>query len=178
MLNLSLRLTQEQPLLRAEVRRPREPFGAREAEVRAQRVAHRVDEPVSAAWREPVLPPDIEHLHAGVGPVDPRLDPADEAVPERDRQHVPAPTSLGGWHEELPHVVEVEQAPKEAAVPDQRIEWGKERDGGRWLRRRFEQLHFLSEDETLAAHALDLDGNDLSELNEVLAQRGPPRGLR
>src|SRR6266550_7371119 len=95
-----LQLSQEEPLLSDEARRPREPFGVREAEVRAQRVTHRVDEPVNAAWREPVLPPHIEHLHASLGPVDPRLDPADEAVPENDRQHVPAPTALGRWLEE------------------------------------------------------------------------------
>src|SRR5947207_13924768 len=112
-----LRLSQEQPLLSAEVRRPREPVGAREAEIRAQRVAHRVDEPVSAAWREPILPPDIENLHASLAPVDPRLDPADEAVLENDRQHVPAPTAFRRWKEELPGVLELEGAREEAAIP-------------------------------------------------------------
>ena len=90
-------------------------------------------------------------------PVDPRLDPADEAVPEDDRQHVPAPAALRGREEELPHVVEVEQAPEQGAVPDQRIERGEERDRGRRLRRRLQQLDVLAEDEALAAHALDLD---------------------
>ena len=66
----------------AEVRRPLEAARAGEAQVGAERVAHRVDEPLGASRREAVLPPDVEHLHAGVGPVDPRLDPADEAVAE------------------------------------------------------------------------------------------------
>src|SRR5207247_4195081 len=77
-----------------------------------------------------------------------------------------------------PHVVEVEQAPKEAAVPDQRIERWKERDGGRRLRRRFQQRDVLAKGEAFAAHALDLDGNELSALDELLAQRVPPRVLR
>ena len=101
---------------------PLEAARACEAQVGAERVAHRVGEPFGAARREAVLPPDVEHLHAGVGPVDARLDPADESVPERDRQHVPAPAALGGRYEELPHVVEAEKAAKQAAVPDQRIE--------------------------------------------------------
>ena len=54
--------------------------GTREAQVRAERVAHRVDEPVGAARREAILPPQVEHFHAGSVPVDPRYDPADEAV--------------------------------------------------------------------------------------------------
>ena len=62
--------------------RPLEAAGAREAQVRAERVAHGVDEPVGATRREAVFPPDVEHLHAGSVPVDPRFDPADEAVAE------------------------------------------------------------------------------------------------
>src|SRR5256885_8247165 len=160
MLNLSLRLTQEQPLLSAEVRRPREPFGAREAEVRAQRVAHRVDEPVNATRREPVLPPDIEHLHASLVPVDPRLDPADEAVLENDRQHVPAPTALGRWKEELPDVLELEEAPEEAAIPNDWIERGHERDGRRRVRRGFEKFDVLTDEKAFSADAPHLDGNE------------------
>ena len=101
---------------------------AREAHVRAESVAHRVDEPLSPTWREAVFPPDVEHLHTAFSPVDPRLDPADEAVTEEHRQHVPTPPALRGRHEELPHVVEAEEAPEEAAVPDQRVERGEERD--------------------------------------------------
>src|SRR5437870_8432909 len=170
MLNLSLRLTQEQPLLSAEMRRPREPVGAREAEVRAQRVAHRVDEPVNAAWREPILPPDIEHLHASLGPVDTRLDPADETVTETDRQHVPAPTALGRWEEEFPDVVEVEQAPEKAAIPHDRIERGNESDGSGRVRPRCLQFGVLADDEAFPADALHLDGNEVSAFDEFLAQ--------
>src|SRR5437773_1261210 len=172
------RASEEEPFLRSEVGRPLEAARACEAQVRAECVAHRVHEPLGAARREAVLPPDIEHVHAGLGPVDPRLDPADEAVAEHDRQDVPAPTALGGWQEELPHVVEVEQAAEEAAVPNQGIEGGKERDGGRRLRRRLQQLDVLSEDEALAAHARDLDWNELAALDELLAQDVPPRVLR
>src|SRR5206468_3290604 len=123
-------------------------------------------------------PPDIEHLHAGLGPVDTRLDPADQAILESHRQHVPAPTTLGRWQEELPDVIEVEQARKEATVPHQRIERGKERDGGRRLRRLFQQLDVLAEDKALAAHALDRDRNELAELDELLAERVPARVVR
>jgi hypothetical protein len=70
------------------------------------------------------------------------------------------------------------QAPKESAVPDQRIERGKERDGGRRLRWRFQQLDVLPEDEAFAAHALDLDRNELAELDQLLAQRVSSRVLR
>ena len=63
-------------------------------------------------------------------PVDPRLDPADEAVAEDDREHVIAPTALRRREEALPHVLEVEQAREEGGVPQQRVERGDERDGG------------------------------------------------
>ena len=155
------------------MRRPREPVGAREAEVRPERVAHRVDEAVNAAWREPVLPPDIEHVHASLGPVDPRLDPADEAIPEDDRQHVPAPTAFGRWEEELPDVLELEQAPEEAAIPDDRVERGDERDGGRRVRRRFQQFDFLTDDKALSADTLHLDRHEVSAFAELFAQSVP-----
>lgn len=48
----------EEPLLRREVACPFEAVGAGEAEVGAERVAHRVDEPLGATGREAVLPPD------------------------------------------------------------------------------------------------------------------------
>src|SRR6266851_9877611 len=88
------RASEEEPLLRCEVGCPLEAASGREAQVRAERIAHRVDEPVGVARREAVLPPNVEHLDAGSVPVDPRLDPADEAVAEGDREHVPAPTAL------------------------------------------------------------------------------------
>ena len=96
------------------------------------------DEPFNAARCKPILPPNIEHVHASLVAVDPRLDPADEAIAEDDRQHVPAPTALGRWVEELPDVLELEQAPEKAAIPDDRVEGGNERDGRRRVRWRFE----------------------------------------
>ena len=164
-----LRLSQEEPLLTAEVRRPCEPVGAREAEIRAQCVTHRVDEPVSTAWREPILPPDTEHIHARLVPVDSRLDPADEPVPEDDRQDVPAPTALLRWEEELPDVVEVEQAPEEGPIPHDRIERGNERDGRRRVRRRRQEFGVLLDDEAFPADALDVDGNEISAFDELVA---------
>src|SRR5439155_15537437 len=123
------------------------------------------DEPVHAAWREPLLPPDVEDIHATFGPFDPRLDPADEAVPKDDRQDVPAPAAFSGWHEELPHVVEVEQAPKEAAIPNQRVERWEEGDRGRWLRGRFQQFDVLTDEQALSADALHVDGNEVSAVD-------------
>ncbi len=64
---------------------PLEAGRACEAQVGAERVAHRVDEALGAARREAVLPPEVEHLHAAAGAVDARLDPADEAVAEEHR---------------------------------------------------------------------------------------------
>src|SRR5665213_3899948 len=110
------RLGEEEPLLAAEVRCPLETTCAREAQVGAEGFAHRVHETIGPARREAVLPPDVEHLHAGSVPVDPRFDPADEAVAEGDREHVPAPTALCRREETLPHVVEAEQAREEAVV--------------------------------------------------------------
>src|SRR5687768_7813215 len=168
-----------------EVRRPFGAVDAGEAHVRAQRIAHRVDEPVGAHRLESLLPPEPEHLYASGSAVDARLDAAGQPVAEEDRQHVPAPPPLGRRVEELPDVVELEQRTEEAAVPDQRIERREERNRGRRLRRRFEQSDLVAEDEALAAHALDLDGNEVAVLNELIAERGsarmprPPRvGLR
>src|SRR4029453_12739556 len=83
-----------------------------------------------------------------------------------------------GRQEELPHIVEAEQAAKEAAIPDQWIERGKECDGGRRLRRSFQQRDVLGEDEAFAVHSLDHDGDELAELDQLLAQRGPARVVR
>ena len=54
----------------------------------------------------------------------------------------------------------------------------RERDGGRRLRRRLQQLDVLADDEAFAAHALDLDGNELAALDQLLAERGSSRVLR
>src|SRR6266542_6632574 len=104
------RAGEEEPLLRCEVGCPGEAVGAGEAKVGAERVAHRVDEPVGAAWREAVFPPEVGHLDAGSVPVDPRFDPADEAVAEGEREYVIAPPALCRGEKALPHVLEVEQA--------------------------------------------------------------------
>ena len=54
---------EKQSFLRCEVRCPLEARRACEAQVGAERVAHRVDEALGAARREAVLPPEAEHLH-------------------------------------------------------------------------------------------------------------------
>ena len=133
-----------------------------EAQVGAERVAHRVDEALGAARREAVLPPEAEHLHAAAGAVEARLDPADEAVAEEHRQHVPTPAPLGRRDEELPDVLELEQGSEQSPVPDQRIERRQECDGGRRLRRVLEQVDLRSEHEPLAAHVLDVNRNELA----------------
>src|SRR2546430_16842699 len=84
------RAREEEPLLSREMRCPLEMFGAREAQVRAECVVHRVDEPVGAARCEAVLPPNVEDVDASIVAVDAWFDPADEAVAEDDREHVVA----------------------------------------------------------------------------------------
>ena len=153
------------------MRGPREAIRAREAQVRAERVPHRVDEAVGPARREAVLPPGAEDLDAGQVPVDPRFDPADEAVAEADREHVPAPAALRRREEALPHVVEVKQARHQGVIPQQRVERGDERDRGRGLRRGLQQRELLRQDQALAAHALDVDGHERAELDQLLTQR-------
>jgi hypothetical protein len=98
-----------------------------------------------------------------------RLDPADEPVPEDDREDVPAPTALFRWEEELPDVVEVEQAPEEGSIPHDRIERGNERDGRRRVRRRREEFGVLLDDEAFPADAVDVDGNKISAFDELVA---------
>src|SRR5919108_1194237 len=170
--------SEEEPLLLTDVRRPVDAARACKAEVRAKRRAHPVDEAVGAMRRETVFPPEAEDLDSPCSAIDPRLDAADEAVAEQDREHVPAPAPLGRREEEVPHVVEVEQGPEEAAVPDQWIERWEKRDGRGRLTRRYEQLDLRAQDEALAAHALDFDRDQLAVLDELLAQRGPSRMAR
>ena len=120
-------------------------------------------------------------MHPPAGAVDARLDPAHEPVAEEHRQHVPAPTPLRRRHEELPHIVELEQGSEEAPVPDQWIERGQECDGGWRLRGSFQQSDLLLQHVALAAHRLDLDGNELAVGDQLLAQcrsarmPGPPQ---
>src|SRR6266536_1113255 len=89
---------------------------------------------------------------------------------EGDREYVIAPPALGWREKALPHVLEVEQAREEGGVPQQRVEWGDERDGGGRLRRRLQQRELLGEAEALATHALDVDGHERAELDHLLAQ--------
>jgi hypothetical protein len=105
-----------------------------------------------------------------------RRSPEDSTVSSRASEEEPFLRSEVGVRrqEEFPHIVEVEQAPKEAAVLDQRIKRGKERDGGRRLRRRFQQRDVLADDEAFAAYALDVDGNELAQLDQLLAEGGRP----
>src|SRR5262249_22101242 len=150
-------LTAEEPLLCTEIRRPLEALGVRKAEIGTKGVAHRLDEPSGVARRKAVLPPGAEHLHAVRLPVDPGLDPPDEAVAEENRQHVVTPATLLGLEEPLPDEVEIEQLLEERGVPEQRVERGDERDGGSRLGRLLEQRGLFRDDEPLASHALDLD---------------------
>src|SRR5439155_9920726 len=70
-------------------------------------------------------------------------------------------------------VLELEQASKEAAIPDDWIERGNERDGRRWVRRRFQQFDVLTDDKAFSADALDLHGDEVSALDELFAQSVP-----
>src|SRR6266511_538283 len=174
----SSRASKEEPFLRSEVSCPLEAACGCEAQVGAEGVADRADEPVGAARREAVLPPDVEHLHAGSVPADPRFDPADETVAEDDREHVIPPSALCRREKALPHVVEGEQTREQGGVPQQRVERGDERDGGGRLRRRLQQRELLGEDEALAAHALDVDGHERAALDQLREQLVAPRPLR
>ena len=101
--------------------------------------------------------------------VDLWLDAADHAVTEDDREDVVAEVPLLGRVEEIPHVIELEQRREERAVPHQRIERREKRDGRRRLRRRWQQVDLVPQDEALPSYALDLDGNELAVLDELLA---------
>src|SRR5262245_21859132 len=161
----------EEPLLLVEVGRPREARRARKVQVGAERDAHGVDESVGATRCEAVFPPHVEHLDAAFVPVDARLDPADETRSEDDRQYVPTPTPLGRRVEQLPHVLEVEEAGEELAIPDQRVEGRGERDG-RWRELRgLEQSDLVSQDEPASSNTLDVDRNELACRDQLLAQR-------
>ena len=98
---------------------------------------------------------------------------------EEHRQHVPAPTPLGWWDEELPDVVELEERPEQAAVPHQRVERRQERDGRRRLAGAPPAARPpLVRTKRLPRHALHLDRNELAPFDELLAQRVPTRALR
>src|SRR5918911_2709212 len=99
--------------LGTEVRRPFQTPGTGESEVRREAIAHRIDEAVGPASVETVLPPDVQDAHDAVVALDPRLDPADEAVAEDDRQDVPPPPPLHRRQEELPDVLEAEHVGEE-----------------------------------------------------------------
>src|SRR5262249_56969856 len=101
--------------------------------------------------------------------IDARLDPADEAFAEQDRQHVPAPAPLGRRVKELPYEFEVEKSAKEGAVPDEWIERWEKCDRRRRLRRRSEQFELVAEDEAGAAYALDRDPDGFDLMHGLLA---------
>src|SRR3954447_7969982 len=107
----------EEALLCGEPRRPLDAIGAGEAQICAERVAHRIHESGGAGGREAGFPPEAEYLDAAILVVDPRLDPADEPVAEEDRQHVVAPPTLLRLEEALPHELEVEEAHEQRGVP-------------------------------------------------------------
>src|SRR4029450_1693621 len=158
------------------MRRPLERARASELEICPKRLVHRVDEAVHAGRREAGLPPEPEDLHASRLAVDPRLEAGGGGGAEEERQDVPAPASLLRREEQLPDVVEREQRSEERAVPDQRVEGWEKRNGRRRLRRVSDQLDLVAQNEALAAHGLDVDGNQLAVSEELLSQGGSPRG--
>src|SRR5205807_10160323 len=93
-------------------------------------------------------------------------------------KHVITPAAPCRREETLPDVREIEQVREEGCVPQQRVERGDERDGWRRLRRRLQQRDFLFEHEALAPHALDVDGHERAELDQLLVQRVAPHPLR
>ncbi len=102
-----------------------------EPAMRLECVHERIHEAILGQRVEAILPPDPEDTN-GLGlAIDPWLDPADEPVPEPDRQHVIPPATLRSRDVDLPDVVEPEQRAQQLAVPDERIERGQERDA-RW----------------------------------------------
>src|ERR1041385_5201636 len=111
------------------MRRPLEALGVGEPQVRAERLPHRLDEAVRTLRREPVLPPQAEHLDPAFLAIDAWLDSADEPVAEEDREDVVAPAALLRLEEPLPHELEVEQAGEQGGIPEKRVERRDERDG-------------------------------------------------
>ena len=69
----------------------------------ASRIA--IDEPVGSAQREAVLPAEIEHLHAPLGPGRFGFDPADEGVARRGSGARSTPNSLCSGKKPLPDVI-------------------------------------------------------------------------
>ena len=129
---------------------------------------------------EPLLPPHAEDPECVRPPIDPRLDPADQRVPEQDRQHVVAPAPLRRRDVDLPDVVEVVQRRRKSrsqmsgssgarnATPGSRRPARRRRDfglGGRQHRQ------VARDDESSPADALDLDRDELSRLDELAAPR-------
>jgi hypothetical protein len=66
---------------------------------RASRIAS--SEPLGASRREAVLPPDLEHLYAGVGLGRSAARSGRRTGRGKDRQHIRVPTALCGRQEEL-----------------------------------------------------------------------------
>ena len=112
--------------------------------------------------------------------VDPRLDPADEAIAVQDRQDVVAPAALGLRDVDLPDVVEVEARPQELAVPGERVERRDQGDARRLPLGRApapelpiglaEQAGLLGHDEPAGPDTLDLDRDEGPGRHELVEQ--------
>src|SRR5437899_11715570 len=94
--------------------------------MRVEGYGHGLRKPGFRHWIEGLLAPQAgDPKHAGFA-VDARLDPPDEAIAVKQRQNVVTPSPRGGRDVDLPHVVEAEQLAQETALPDERVERGKE----------------------------------------------------
>ena len=109
---------------RPRSRGPRQPnpVDAGESAVGVESGCERRHETVGRERVEVVLPPEAGDPENPRLAVDARLDPADEAIVEVERQDVVAPPSLGRRDVDLPEVVEAVEGAEEIAVPDERIE--------------------------------------------------------
>ena len=135
-------------------------------------VTQGINETIGRKRVEAVLPPQADDPEHARSSLDPRLDPADEAVTEQHRQDVVAPASLRSGDVDLPDVVEVEQ--RTAGGPDPR----RTGRAGRGTRRpalprplglgpgccSASRSQLVGEDEPLAPDALDVDRHRASPL--------------
>ena len=81
---------------------------------------------------------------------------------------------MAGGKKPSQNVVVGEQAGEKGGVPQQRVERRDERDGGGRLGRSLQQRGLLGQDEALAADALDVDGHQRAELDQLLPQLVAP----
>src|SRR5262245_50954710 len=111
----------EEAPLAPEARCPLDRPHSAESEVGGQRGAHRRHEPVGPSRVEARLPERAEDPQDAVGPLDARLEPADEPVAVQDREDVVAPAALRGRDVDLPDIVEPEEPAQQLAVPGERV---------------------------------------------------------